>query len=232
MNCAAFRIVDKLPDNYLYLGPLAGLFPRAKFIHCRRDFRDVAVSCWMTHFGEICWANDQQDIASRFRDYQRMMAHGERFCRAVLDMDYEETVADLEGVARRLVAWCGLAWEPTCLNFQEAKRPVERPAPSRSASRSMEHRSQDGGTTKTLWVGCSRAWKAWSQTTPRVGSAGLLLTKHAILNSAVRKALIVGRPLTHVGSVFCGKSLKRKFADRSTYVNFARSLLAIFRMPR
>ncbi len=44
------RIVDKMPDNYLYLGLLDILFPRATFIHCRRDLRDVAVSCWMTDF--------------------------------------------------------------------------------------------------------------------------------------------------------------------------------------
>ena len=37
---------------------------------------------------------------------------------------YEKTVADLEGVARRLVGWCGLDWEPACLAFHEGKRPV------------------------------------------------------------------------------------------------------------
>ena len=42
----------------------------------------------------------------------------------LLEVDYEETVADVEGVARKLVAWCGLAWEPKCLEFQQAKRPV------------------------------------------------------------------------------------------------------------
>jgi len=39
-------------------------------------------------------------------------------------VDYEETVADLEGVARRLIAWCGLEWEPACLEFHRTKRPV------------------------------------------------------------------------------------------------------------
>ncbi len=125
LSCAALRIVDKMPDNYLYLGLLASLFPRAKFIHCRRDLRDVAVSCWMTHFQEIRWANDQQHIASRFREYQRLMEHWRKVLPApLLEVDYEETVADLEGVARRLVAWCGLAWEPSCLEFHQAKRPV------------------------------------------------------------------------------------------------------------
>jgi hypothetical protein len=42
----------------------------------------------------------------------------------VLEVDYAGTVADLEGVARRLVAWCDLAWEPACLAFHEGKRPV------------------------------------------------------------------------------------------------------------
>ena len=109
----ALRIVDKMPDNYFSLGLLASLFPRAKFIHCRRDLRDVAVSCWMTHFREIRWANDQQHIASRFHEYQRMMEHWRKVLPVpVLEVDYEETVADLEGVARKLVAWCGLEWEP------------------------------------------------------------------------------------------------------------------------
>ncbi len=122
---AALRIVDKMPDNYLYLGLLAGLFPRAKLIHCRRDLRDVAVSCWMTQFREIRWANNQQHIASRFRQYQRLMAHWRTVLPApLLEVDYEETVADLEGVARKLVAFCGLEWEPRCLEFHEAKRPV------------------------------------------------------------------------------------------------------------
>jgi hypothetical protein len=42
----------------------------------------------------------------------------------VLEVEYEETVADLEGVARRLVDWCGLEWEAGCLAFYEGKRPV------------------------------------------------------------------------------------------------------------
>jgi hypothetical protein len=116
-DAQATRIADKMPDNYLYLGFLAALFPKAKFIHCRRDLRDVAVSCWMTNFRQIRWACDPAHIASRFRAYQRLMAHWRRVLPLpVLEVDYEETVADLEGVARRLVAWCGLEWEPACVS--------------------------------------------------------------------------------------------------------------------
>jgi tetratricopeptide (TPR) repeat protein len=125
VNGTALRIVDKTPDNYWSLAVLAVLFPRAKFIHCRRDLRDVAVSCWMKHFQEVPWANDLEHISSRFHQYERIMEHWRRVLPVqLLEADYEETVADLEGVARRLVAWCGLAWEPTCLEFHQTKRPV------------------------------------------------------------------------------------------------------------
>ena len=146
------------------LGLLASLFPRAKFIHCRRDLRDVAVSCWMTHFQELRWANDPRHIASRFHEYQRMMEHWRKVLPVpMLEVDYEETVADLEGVARRLVDWCGLEWEPNCLEFHrvEAGRDA-RPAPSRSANRFYRHRWEDGGTTNNRWQLCSGR-SCWTQ---------------------------------------------------------------------
>ena len=125
LNPAALRIVDKMPDNYLYLGLLAILFPRAKVVHCRRDLRDAAVSCWMTYFKDIRWANDPRHIASRFQEYDRIMAHWRTFLPVpLLEINYEETVSDLEGVARRLTSWCGLEWEPQCLQFYRARRPV------------------------------------------------------------------------------------------------------------
>ncbi len=65
LSAGTLRVADKMPDNYLYLGLLAALFPRAKFIHCRRDLRDVAVSCWMTNFRQIRWANALDHIATR-----------------------------------------------------------------------------------------------------------------------------------------------------------------------
>jgi tetratricopeptide (TPR) repeat protein len=125
LHSQAPRVADKMPDNYLHLGLLAALFPKARFIHCRRDLRDVAVSCWMTHFRQIRWACDLGHIASRLWAYQRLMEHWRRVLPVpVLEADYEETVGDLEGVARRLVAWCGLEWEPACLEFHKSDRPV------------------------------------------------------------------------------------------------------------
>jgi tetratricopeptide (TPR) repeat protein len=119
------RVVDKMPDNYFYVGLLAVLFPKAKFIHCRRDLRDIAVSCWMTNFRSIRWANDPEHIVTRFHDYQRLMEHWREVLPVqLLDVHYEETAADAEGTARRLVEWCGLKWEPACVRFHEGRRPV------------------------------------------------------------------------------------------------------------
>jgi tetratricopeptide (TPR) repeat protein len=119
------RVVDKMPDNYLYLGLLALLFPRATLIHVRRDVRDVAVSCWLTHFRSIRWADDADDLARRIRDYQRLTAHWQAVLpRPVVEVSYERLVDNFEAEARRLVEACGLAWEPACLRFHETDRPV------------------------------------------------------------------------------------------------------------
>ncbi len=117
------RIVDKLPDNYMYIGLLIALFPNATFIHCRRDLSDVAVSCWMSDFRGVRWANDLKHIGTRFVQYRRLMDHWEQAFPASLHcIDYEETVADLEGVARRLLEGCGLEWDSSCLDFYRTQR--------------------------------------------------------------------------------------------------------------
>jgi hypothetical protein len=119
------RIVDKMPDNYIYLGLLAALFPQATFIHCRRDLRDVAVSCWMTDFRSIRWANDPEQIASRFGQYRRLMQHWQSVLPVPIhEIVYEQLVDDFETQAPRLLAACGLEWEPACARFHETARPV------------------------------------------------------------------------------------------------------------
>src|SRR4029077_8146107 len=91
------RVVDKMPDNYLHVGLLALLFPRATFVHVRRDLRDVAVSCWMTHFGSIRWADDREHLAGRCRDYRRLMQHWQTALPVpVHEVVYEKLVDDFE----------------------------------------------------------------------------------------------------------------------------------------
>jgi tetratricopeptide (TPR) repeat protein len=125
-NRAAARVIDKTPGNYLYLGLLAALFPRARFIHCRRNLRDVAVSCWLTSFKQLHWANDQNTILSHIQKYRQLMEHWWQVLPVpILEASYENLVADLETEARRLVAGCGLEWQPACLAFHQTRRVVD-----------------------------------------------------------------------------------------------------------
>jgi tetratricopeptide (TPR) repeat protein len=125
LNNTADRVVDKMPDNTVYLGLIATLFPRAKLIHCRRDVRDVALSCWITNFRDVRWASDPDQIASRFAEHERLMEHWRQVLPVpVLEVQYEALVADLEKWARAMVDWCGLEWDPACLEFHKTGRPV------------------------------------------------------------------------------------------------------------
>jgi len=125
LNATSPRIVDKMPDNYLWLGFLATIFPKAKFIYSKRDVHDIAVSCWITNFKQIRWACDQEDIASRIKNHLRIMDHWKKVLPVpILEVEYEQTVEDLEGVARKMIEFCGLEWDPACLAFHESKRTV------------------------------------------------------------------------------------------------------------
>jgi hypothetical protein len=125
----AARVVDKAPENYLLLGWIATMFPKAKIIHCRRDLRDVAFSCWMTNFRAGTWANDMRHLASRIRDYRRLMEYWRKALPIpVLEMNYEELVANQEAESRKLIDFLGLEWDPACLNFHQTKRPVLTPS--------------------------------------------------------------------------------------------------------
>jgi tetratricopeptide (TPR) repeat protein len=121
----AEHVVDKCPDNYLLLGWLALLFPNVHIIHCRRDARDVAVSCWLTQFGRIRWACHEDHIAHRIGQYRRVMAHWRAVLPVpMLEIDYEETVSDTEAVARRMLEFIGLNWDPACLAPHRSDRLV------------------------------------------------------------------------------------------------------------
>jgi hypothetical protein len=129
LDCAASRVVDKMPENTQFLGLIAALFPRAKVIHCRRDVRDVALSCWLTEFGLLRWGSDMSHIATRIEEYRRLIAHWRRVLPIpILEVDYDAMVNNLEVEARTLMAFCGLEWHPRALTFYETRRPVRTPS--------------------------------------------------------------------------------------------------------
>ena len=125
----ADRIVDKMPDNINHLGLIAVLLPTAKAILCRRDPRDIALSCWQTVLKACPWNNDWDHIARRMADYQRLLKHWKQDPPlAICEIKYEELVTDLERNARLLIDFVGLEWDPACLQFHSNSRVVRTPS--------------------------------------------------------------------------------------------------------
>lgn len=120
-------VVDKMPANFLYIGLIRQILPHARIVHCRRDAVDTCLSCYSHLFaGEQSFTYHQTELGRFYSDYQALMAHWRPGLPPshVLEVDYEAVVADLEGEARRLVAFLGLPWDDACLAFHETVRPV------------------------------------------------------------------------------------------------------------
>lgn len=126
LDANAARIVDKMPFNFLHLGLIATLFPKARIIHCRRDPIDTCLSCYFQNFGNPApFTLDLRHLGLYFREYERLMAHWAAVLpMPIFDLRYENLIDDQETVSRELIAFCGLEWEPQCLRFHETNRPV------------------------------------------------------------------------------------------------------------
>lgn len=118
----ADRVTDKMPQNFVHLGYVPAILPGASVVHCRRDPRDTALSCFFRSFvvGNA-FSNDLVWIARYLRAYLRLMRHWHEVlpgaCPATryVEMDYEALSADPEPNARRLVEGVGLGWDDACL---------------------------------------------------------------------------------------------------------------------
>jgi tetratricopeptide (TPR) repeat protein len=121
------RVVDKLPGNFQFAGLIHAMLPNARIIHCRRNPIDTCLSCYTKLFATgQDFAYDMTELGQFYRAYDGLMTHwratlpADRF----LEVGYEDLVEDLEGISRRLVAFCGLAWDAACLDFHRTERAV------------------------------------------------------------------------------------------------------------
>ncbi len=122
----ASRVTIKLPENFVYLGLLATLYPRARVIYCRRDARDVCLSCYFHNFQYMEYSFSLTDVAAYYREYERLMAHwADVLPLPIHEVSYEELLANQESVTRGLVAFCGLDWDDRCLSFHQTRRVVQ-----------------------------------------------------------------------------------------------------------
>jgi hypothetical protein len=122
----AKRVADKLPGNFLRLGLIALLFPRARVIHCRRDPVDVCLSCYFQNFDERhFYSHDLANLGRYYRQYERLMAHWRAtLTLPMLEVSYEALTADPEGVAREMIGFCDLEWDDRCLTYHERDHPI------------------------------------------------------------------------------------------------------------
>jgi len=121
------RITDKLPANFQYLGLIALLLPNARIIHLRRDPVDTCLSCYTQLFGGgQQFSYDLTELGRYYRAYDALMQHWRSVLPAgrMLEIDYEQLVAEPEPEVRRLLDHCGLEWEPACLEFHRVERAV------------------------------------------------------------------------------------------------------------
>ena len=117
---------DKMPGNFASVGLIALILPNAKVINARRYPLDSCMSCYKQLFykGQT-FTYDLVELGKYYLEYQRMMDYWHEILPGkVLDVQYEQLVADQENQTRRLLEHCGLPWEDNCLRFYETDRAV------------------------------------------------------------------------------------------------------------
>ncbi len=120
------RISNKLLGNFFHIGIIRQLWPNAQIIHSIRDPIDTCLSCFSIPFDSLDFTFDLGELGRYHHQYQEQMAHWRQVlpAGAILDIRYEDIVEDLEASARRIIAYCGLPWDESCLRFYESRRLV------------------------------------------------------------------------------------------------------------
>jgi tetratricopeptide (TPR) repeat protein len=119
-------LIDKTPLNYLYVGLIHLALPNARIIHINRNPIDSCYGMYRTLFrAGYPFSYDFDDLARYYIAYVRLMEHWRTVATdALLDVSYEDLVNEQEKVSREIVAYCGLEWEPACLDFHKNKSAV------------------------------------------------------------------------------------------------------------
>jgi hypothetical protein len=122
------RLTDKTLEHVQLLPLIHVTLPNARIVHVNRDDLDTCFSCFATHFADhkVPFAYDLRELGTYYAQNVALMQRWRRFVspERLLDVDYERLVGDFETEARRIVEFCGLPWDPSCLAFHEARRPV------------------------------------------------------------------------------------------------------------
>lgn len=148
----AERIVNKTLSNYRYIGLIHLTLPNAAIIHTVRDPADTCISCFFSLFADgQLYTYNLAELGRHYRRYQTIMTHWRRVLPSsrILDVRYEDVVANVEEVARRIVTHCGLEWCARSLEFYRIEQPVRtasavqvrQPIYQNSVGRSRQYRA-------------------------------------------------------------------------------------------
>jgi hypothetical protein len=97
------------PFNYLHLGLIQLVLPRAPIVHCMRDPLDTCLRCYFKNFEAMPFAFDLADLGDFYLSYRRLMAHWrEVLPRPILEVEFERLVGDPVTVGQEIYAFCGL----------------------------------------------------------------------------------------------------------------------------
>ena len=118
---------DKNPNNFIHVGLLHLILPNAKIINARRHPLDSCFGSYKQLFAQgQPFTYDLIEVGEYYLNYQRLMDHWHQVLPGkVLDVHYEDVVADLDGQVRRILEYCELDWEESCLKFHETSRSVK-----------------------------------------------------------------------------------------------------------
>ncbi|MBA2080167.1 sulfotransferase [Rhodanobacter sp. PCA2] len=120
------RFTDKNVTNWPLLGAARLMLPGARIIHCHRDPLETCFSCYRHLFRHgVHYSYDLAEMAEHYRDYERLSAFWlARYPQHMLDYPYEALVQQPEAQIRRLLAFCGLPFDPACLTPHQTRREV------------------------------------------------------------------------------------------------------------
>ena len=119
-------ITDKMPYNFLRVGVIKSILPKAKVVHCVRDPMDNCWSIFKNDFrGMHGYAYDLAELGQYYTLYRDLMLHWEKTLPGFMyTLNYEEMVADQENQTRKLLDFCGLPWDEACMAFHKTRRGV------------------------------------------------------------------------------------------------------------
>ena len=120
---------DKLPNNWQYIGAIRAMLPAARIVGVRRDPLETCFSCYRQFLYNNEYQRTFADLAAFWHDFDRSLGTAlARYPAGVLESVYERLVAGPEPEIRRLLAFCGLPFEPACLEFHRTERDVRSPS--------------------------------------------------------------------------------------------------------